>query len=71
MDSQEIKPRRCPFCGRKPSLAKGKRVASNNNMWHKAGDWLWKPAISCRPCRISRDFETTEEAVAWWNGVRG
>lgn len=56
----------CPFCGRKPSLRRGKRRAVDG-LYAKAGTWFWKPGIGCAPCRISRDFESTEEALAWWN----
>ncbi len=54
-----VRLRRCPFCGRAPSLAKGKQ--------RKDGEWLWKPVVRCRPCRITRTFHTVEAAISWWN----
>lgn len=58
----------CPFCGRKPSLAKGQRYKRDGMYEHqKAGAWIWSPAISCRSCHISRDFDSVEDALAWWN----
>jgi hypothetical protein len=69
--NETIKLKKCPFCGRRPSLAKGKREAKDfvfgTQIIRKAGDWIWMPAISCRPCDIKRVFETPEEAAEWWN----
>lgn len=60
----------CPFCGRKPSVRKGKRQKKDGYYpWQgKAGDWMWKPGIRCGTCKIDREFESVEEAVEWWNG---
>jgi hypothetical protein len=63
------KPLPCPFCGRRPSLSKGMRRKSDN-YFQKAGEWMWRPAVKCRPCEIDREFESLEEALAWWNTRR-
>lgn len=69
-DKVKLKP--CPFCGRRPSLRKGKRYTRDGMYAHqKAGSWMWKPAVSCGSCGISRDFESVEEAVEWWNTRKG
>lgn len=60
----------CPFCGRKPSLRKGSRYTTDGYYaWQniKVGDWRWKPGVKCSTCKIDRDFDSVEEAVAWWN----
>lgn len=64
-DEQQIA-KNCPFCGRRPSVRKGKRRIVDS-FYQKAGEWIWKPGITCRPCGIERDFESVEDALAWWN----
>lgn len=53
----------CPFCGRRPSLRKGRQYKRAGMV----GEWMMRPGVSCNPCRISRDFDSVEDAVAWWN----
>lgn len=56
----QSKIRKCPFCGKRPSVGKGKRA--------KDGTWRWRPAVSCSRCHIIRYGDTVEEALQWWNG---
>lgn len=66
----DLKPLPCPFCGRKPSLRKGKRYVTTNPV-HVAGEWMYKPGVKCTTCKIDRDFESVEEAAEWWNTRKG
>jgi len=65
----DIKLLPCPFCGRKPSLRKGMRHQKDGYYhWQpRAGAWRWRPAVRCTTCKFDREFESVDEAVAWWN----
>jgi hypothetical protein len=59
---------KCPFCGKKPSLGKGRQYgAGRTYMNRKKHDWVWRPFIKCRTCVFERVFESVEQAAAWWN----
>lgn len=62
----------CPFCGSKPNVMKGKRYKSDGAtakyiIGHRPGDWIWRPQIGCKKCRITRVGDDVEELIAWWN----
>lgn len=61
---QKAMNKRCPFCGKPPSIHKGKRRAN--------GKWLWHPSVNCNGCGIrfeSSDYipKTPEELLEKWN----
>lgn len=60
----------CPFCGSKARLLKGKQYKSDGAgriVSHRPGDWIWRPQIGCKPCRINRVGDSVEQLVTWWN----
>jgi phage FluMu protein Com len=68
--SMELK-KKCPFCGRRPRLVKGRRRSEKHKSLYpeldaRFGVWLWRPAIKCDRCKFGREFDSVEEAVAWW-----
>ena len=63
--------KRCPFCGKKPFVNKGKRHGKdsepNGILSYKAGEWVWKPSLGCKPCGIEREADLILDALKWWN----
>lgn len=65
--------KRCPWCGRKPSVGIGQRRTADT-LYSKKGGWFMRPTIACRrgcPIRIRIETETLEEAVTIWNTRKG
>lgn len=64
--------KKCPFCGGKPTVGKGKQYRSDGSKSkfiqpHKPGDWIWHPSIGCNKCRFQVQGNDLEELIAWWN----
>lgn len=70
MADETDKPLKCPFCGRQPSVVKGRRH-TRDGLYAKAGDWFYRPAVKCTRCQIGREFESVDEALVWWNTRAG
>jgi hypothetical protein len=70
MNVAQAEIRRCPFCGGKARHGKGMK-RKVENLYQKAGEWMWQPYIGCKACGFSRSFDSVEEAVEWWNRRQG
>lgn len=83
MDNEDVaKPilKKCPWCGRRPTLGKGQRYKTDSEpgsiLPHKAGDWFFKPGIRHGrggKCRIVIHIEadSVEEVIEIWNTRKG
>lgn len=61
MNDIEIKA--CPFCGKQPRVEQGSR--------HPNGEWIQIPTVWCRPCAVSQEGDSDNEAIVRWNTRAG